>query len=129
MPLAGLRGTHPEHLARSNSFTEENRVASRRLEGRFRFIRTTNVPDPIWWCSTLGDGTVPLRKPLPRPDGFLRVVVWESRVEPPNKSSEETVESLCKQVVAEQDLKKLLDLTTKIRRLIDARSKKKPLAE
>ena len=50
-----------------------------------------------------------------------------SRMEPePEKgATEETLVELCKQADAEQDLDKLLDLASKIQRLIDARRSQK----
>jgi hypothetical protein len=64
-------------------------------------------------------GTVPPRKPLPRPDGFLRVAVWELRVKPEKNAAEETIEGLCKQIVAEQDLRRLVGLVDKLRQLVE----------
>jgi hypothetical protein len=49
-------------------------------------------------------------------------------MEPNKNASEETLEELCKRIDSEQDLEKLLELASRIQRLIDARrSQKKPL--
>jgi len=42
-------------------------------------------------------------------------------MEPEKDATEETVAELCEQADAEQDIEKLLELASKIQRLIDAR--------
>jgi hypothetical protein len=53
--------------------------------------------------------------------------LWESR-KPETSAREETLEELCRQADAEQDLERLLELASKIQPLIEARrSRKKPV--
>ena len=48
-------------------------------------------------------------------------------MEPKNKVPEETVVELCRRIVTEQDVKKLLELTGKLQRLLEPRPpQKKP---